>query len=97
MIEIDDSVAGLGVFRRLLPFVPANAQEGFRAAAIQFSNGESRSSSAILKRATNGFGLKEKLRTLFLFAFWRNMVERPLVVIAGILAVPFALFSLIFG
>lgn len=97
MIEIDDSVVGFGVFRRLLPFVPENMQESFHAAAIQFSNGERRSSSAILKRATKDLGLKEKLRILFLFGFWTNMAERPLMVIAGILAVPFLLYSLIFG
>lgn len=97
MIEVDDSIAKLGVFRRLLPLVSESRQESFHAAAIQFSNGESRSSGAILKRATKGLGWKEKLRTLFLFAFWANMVDAPLLTIVGILSVPFALFSLIFG
>lgn len=97
MIEIDDSVARLGVFRRVLPFIPEDLQESFHAAAVKFSNDERRSSSTILKRATKELGWKEKLRILFLFAFWTTMVDAPLMVIAGILAVPFLLYSLIFG
>jgi hypothetical protein len=97
MIEIDDSIAGLGVFRRLLPFVPENMRESFHAAAIQFSAGERRSSSAILKRATKELGWKKKIKILLIFAFWTNLVDAPWMVIAGILAAPFFLYSLIFG
>lgn len=97
MIEIDDSVVGLGVFRRLLPFVPENMQESFHAAAIKFSNDERRSSSGILTRATKGLPWKLKFKVFLIFALWTNMAERPFLTIAGILSVPVLLYTLIFG
>lgn len=96
MIEIDDSIAKLGVFRRLLSFVPGNLQESFHAAAIKFSNDERRSSNGILTRATKGLPWKLKIKVFLIFALWTNMAESPFLTLAGILSVPVLLYTLIF-
>ena len=95
--EIDDSTAKKGLFRRLLPYIPEEMHKDFCAAALDYSFGERRSSSAILRRATKELEWKEKVRILLIFSLWSNVVDYPLLVIAGIVAVPIALFSLISG
>lgn len=97
MIEIDDSIAKKGLFRRLLPYIPGALHKDFCAAALDYSFGEHRSSSATLNRATKELEWKEKIRILLIFSLWSNVVDYPLLVIATIVAVPLALISFIFG
>jgi membrane protein YqaA with SNARE-associated domain len=97
MIEIDDSIYRKGLFRRLLPCVPDDLHKDFCAAALDYSYGDRRSSSVILKRATKDLEWKEKIRVLLIFSLWSNVVDSPLMVLAGIFAVPFALLALVSG
>lgn len=96
MIELDYRIKAKGVARRLIPFIPENLREDFKLAALAYSLKENGLASASLTRATTSLPWKLKIKILLIFGFWVNMAERPIVVIAGIVAVPFIIFNLIF-